>query len=392
MPYPEVIAGDQPICYHPSYNLPLGWLTSKVGLHHFDTQKYAKIHAELAKHVVEFERYVQTPTEELADSLLPHSLAAEYRESLKTSEGVVKALELVPQQLKYVPHFLLKHTLLKSMKLQYAGSVLAAHRAMRLGYGFNIGGGYHHATRENGLGFCVFNDMTAIVETMFETRAVKKIMIIDFDAHMGDGHEYDCRDYIEQGRVHIVDAYEPHYYVDERGVRHLIDTKIYYEPEDDGTRFLKDMRRKLPKAIRDFQPDLVIYGAGTDPLAGDPYGDTKFSVDTIVERDEFVWKCCGFEPVQQARASAADAPAPKAKRARSKSPSARGRKSSRLAAKEKEEEEEVEEVGGGSSKGHKKNIPIVMLLCGGYTVKSTEAIYTSMKNIITKFGLLPTKS
>lgn len=43
-----------------------------------------------------------------------------------------------------------------------AGTVEAAHYAMQRGVGINLGGGFHHASRDHGHGFCVYNDISQV--------------------------------------------------------------------------------------------------------------------------------------------------------------------------------------------------------------------------------------
>jgi len=50
----------------------------------------------------------------------------------------------------------------------------------------NICGGWHHAFENTGRGFCIFNDI-AVAGNFLLKEGVEKIMIIDYDAHHGDG-------------------------------------------------------------------------------------------------------------------------------------------------------------------------------------------------------------
>lgn len=370
MPYPTIITKHgAPIVYHPNYNIPFAnWL------HSFDTQKYSKIVSRVS--FFQEEKHFQSPTEELADELMVHSHSPEYLASLQSSSGLAEALHI--PLLSWVPYWILKKTLVRSVKLQYAGSVIAGHYAMEHGYAINIGGGYHHASRSEGGGFSMLADITAIVHSLFESGKAKKIMIIDFDAHQGDGYETDLRKEVRDGQVHIVDAYTPELFTDWNNTREVIGTKFYYSCEDDGTNFLKNVRRKLPPIMESFQPDLVIYNAGTDPLEGDKYGGLKFTEKAIIERDEFVWKTCGIpydnlnEDNQEKSCDGGN------NRGRTRRSSTSRAISARRTS-----------VTGAKAHKHKyKHIPIVMLLSGGYTAKSIDAISSSFTNIFTKFGLL----
>jgi acetoin utilization deacetylase AcuC-like enzyme len=45
----------------------------------------------------------------------------------------------------------------------------------------------HHATRENAMGFCLFNNISVAIEHLKKYNKLKKFIIFDFDAHYGNG-------------------------------------------------------------------------------------------------------------------------------------------------------------------------------------------------------------
>jgi len=51
----------------------------------------------------------------------------------------------------------------------------------------SIGGGYHHAGRNYGGGFCIFNDVAVLVEFLRAKYNVKRFLILDYDVHFGNG-------------------------------------------------------------------------------------------------------------------------------------------------------------------------------------------------------------
>lgn len=66
------------------------------------------------------------------------------------------------------------------------GTLSATERALSTGWGGTLAGGTHHAFREAGAGFCVFNDIAVAV---FRARrhGVQRIAVLDLDVHQGDG-------------------------------------------------------------------------------------------------------------------------------------------------------------------------------------------------------------
>ena len=51
----------------------------------------------------------------------------------------------------------------------------------------SVGGGYHHAGRDYGGGFCLFNDVAVLTEYLRAQFNVERFLILDYDVHFGNG-------------------------------------------------------------------------------------------------------------------------------------------------------------------------------------------------------------
>jgi acetoin utilization protein AcuC len=51
----------------------------------------------------------------------------------------------------------------------------------------SIGGGYHHAGRDYGGGFCIFNDVAVLTEYLRAKFGIQRFLILDYDVHFGNG-------------------------------------------------------------------------------------------------------------------------------------------------------------------------------------------------------------
>src|SRR5262245_45640175 len=62
-------------------------------------------------------------------------------------------------------------------------------RARRLqpGVSANLAGGTHHAFRDRGEGFCVFNDVAVAATALLRDGSVSRVAVIDCDVHQGNG-------------------------------------------------------------------------------------------------------------------------------------------------------------------------------------------------------------
>lgn len=86
----------------------------------------------------------------------------------------------------------------------------AAKLALERGWSINIGGGFHHCSSARGGGFCAYADISLGIMFLRKMKLIKKAMIVDLDAHQGNGHE---RDFINmQKDVYILDVYNREIY------------------------------------------------------------------------------------------------------------------------------------------------------------------------------------
>lgn len=74
-------------------------------------------------------------------------------------------------------------------KLIVGGALKAGDLVARGGYRVAevVGGGLHHAGRDYGGGFCVFNDVAVCARTLLDRHGLERVLIFDSDAHSGNG-------------------------------------------------------------------------------------------------------------------------------------------------------------------------------------------------------------
>jgi histone deacetylase 11 len=303
-----------PIVYHPHYNITLAGLEK---LHPFDSCKYGNVYNYLVDKVGIASNRFHTP-EIVSDPDLLKVHSQEYINSLSKSAVIARITEILPAA--FVPNFLLQRFLLYPMKLATGGTVKAAELALKKGWAINLSGGYHHAKCNCGGGFCVYADIPLAITKYLEQNAASNVMIIDLDAHQGNGHESYFKD---DKRITIFDVYNKDIYPHDFETRARIN---FNHPVSSGIKdeeYLTLLAQKLPEALQQAKPNFIIYNAGTDVYKDDPLGNMKISADGIIKRDELVFQL---------------------------------------------------------AKEH--NIPILMVLSGGYTKMSASIIGQSIENII----------
>ena len=86
---------------------------------------------------------------------------------------------------------------------------MSAKLAKERGWAINVGGGFHHCSAEKGGGFCAYADISLCIHFALVRLNISRVMIIDLDAHQGNGHETD---FAYDSRVYILDMYNPGIY------------------------------------------------------------------------------------------------------------------------------------------------------------------------------------
>ena len=102
------------------------------------------------------------------------------------------------------PNWLVRSHILYPMMSGVKGTIMAAKMAMEIGWSINLSGGYHHASSSRGMGYCIYPDISLAVYWTREFYDVQRIMIIDLDAHQGNGYE---RDFMYDANVFTCDMY-----------------------------------------------------------------------------------------------------------------------------------------------------------------------------------------
>jgi len=190
-----------------------------------------------------------------------------------------------------IPQFLIYRQVLTPMLYCTGGTIVATQLAYECGWAINLGGGYHHASSDSGGGFCVYGDIQIAIRILQNKHKLKtdkklKVMIVDLDAHQGNGYQRDFMG--EKDNVFIFDMYQsPN--MDDPEAKKAISAGFPLAVHTADDTYLKILRAKLPECIDKFEPELIFYNAGTDCLIGDPMGGLSISRRGIIARDEIVF-------------------------------------------------------------------------------------------------------
>ncbi len=145
----------------------------------------------------------------------------------------------------------------------------------------NLGGGFHHARRDRGQGFCLFNDVAVAIAALRRGGFDGRVLVVDLDLHDGDGTRSL---FATDPDVHTYSLHNRHW--DEPAA--VGSTAIELGSGVDDPTLLATLRETLPPVLASHLPELVFYLAGCDPAADDALGDWKLSADGMLARDRFV--------------------------------------------------------------------------------------------------------
>ena len=162
------------------------------------------------------------------------------------------------------------------------GTVVAARHAAGGGLGVNLAGGYHHARPELGHGFCIYNDVAIAVATLRAEGFDGTVLIVDTDAHQGDGNHAAFAD---DPRVITYSVHQGELFPHPKVPGDLD------RPLGGGTgdaEFLELLDADLRGLVEAHGPSLVVHVAGADVLSDDPLAGLALSPEGLAARDALV--------------------------------------------------------------------------------------------------------
>ncbi|XP_013881770.1 histone deacetylase 11 [Austrofundulus limnaeus] len=280
--YVSIPATCLPIVYHPDYNITFMGLEK---LHPFDSGKWGKvIHFLKEEQFIHDGNIVEAREATEEDLLVVHS--KRYLNRLKWSVVVASITEIPP--LLFLPNPLVQRKVLRPLRTQTGGTIMAGKLAIDRGWAINVGGGFHHCSSDKGGGFCAYADITLAIKFLFErVEGISRATIIDLDAHQGNGHE---RDFMDDRRVFIMDMYNHNIYPGDRFAKRAIRRKVELEWGTEDSEYLQKLELHSEGTLNEVRPDILVYNAGTDILDGDPLGGLSISPQGIIKRDEIVFR------------------------------------------------------------------------------------------------------
>ena len=161
----------------------------------------------------------------------------------------------------------------------------AAKTALQEGIAANLAGGTHHAYRDAGSGFCVFNDSAIAARTLQkEISSTLKIAVIDLDVHQGNGTASILK---HDDSIFTLSMHGENNFPFQKEESDL-DWGLADGCRDDT--YLHSLGKCLDQLDSRFKANCLIFLAGADPHEGDRLGRLQLSTEGMRLRDETVFQ------------------------------------------------------------------------------------------------------
>ena len=175
----------------------------------------------------------------------------------------------------------LKPSIVKAVRLIVGAALMAgeevAEKRVKMAQG--VGGGLHHAGKDYGEAWCVFNDVAICAKAMTQYHNMDRVLIFDTDAHAGNGtmdifyrdpnvlyltvHQDPKTIYPNTGFVEQIGECD--------GKGYTINVPLPKEADDACISLV--LERVFKPIVRQFNPQIIIRNGGADPHYQDELAD-----------------------------------------------------------------------------------------------------------------------
>jgi len=244
--------------------------------HRFPMRKYSLLRERLSQELPSLHMQ-QAPAASDGELALAHAPA--YIQAVRTGS--------LPPQMQREIGFPWSEGMVERSRRSAGATIAAARVALTEGLAGNLAGGTHHASSEQGGGFCVFNDAAVTARLMQaerfrQTKRVLQVAVVDLDVHQGNG---TAQIFAQDPSVFTLSLH---------GEKNFPFRKVQGDWDvdlPDGTgdeAYLQALHQALETLEQRFDTELIIYLAGADPHEGDRLGRLKLTYDGLIARDRAV--------------------------------------------------------------------------------------------------------
>jgi acetoin utilization deacetylase AcuC-like enzyme len=149
----------------------------------------------------------------------------------------------------------------------------------------------HHAEREHAMGFCMFNNI-AITAKYLQSKGLKKILILDWDVHHGNGTE---NSFYEDDTVFFLSTHQYPFYPGTGSEKDIgagkglgYNLNIPMQRDSIDSDYKNIFKENIIPAIDKFMPDIILISAGFDAHKEDPLGGINLTTSGFEMMTEII--------------------------------------------------------------------------------------------------------
>jgi acetoin utilization deacetylase AcuC-like enzyme len=128
----------------------------------------------------------------------------------------------------------------------------------------------HHATRDQAMGFCIFNNVAVAAAHALEQHGLARVAVVDFDVHHGNGTEDIFKD---DSRVMFCSTFQHPFYPfcgADSANEHIVNVPM--PAGTTGKRYREVFEAEVLPRLEAFQPEMLFISAGFDAHREDDMG------------------------------------------------------------------------------------------------------------------------
>lgn len=137
----------------------------------------------------------------------------------------------------------------------------------------------HHATRDQTMGFCLFNSVAVATAHAMAAHGIERVAIVDFDVHHGNGSQDIFADdrRVLYASTHQMPLYPGTGGADEHGAGNIFNAPL--PPGAGSAEFRATWETRLLPELDVFRPQLLLVSTGFDADARDPLAQLRLVAD-----------------------------------------------------------------------------------------------------------------